>query len=112
MASTGNPSVQGGLQWPQWNSTLSIGVNIVNATSVGAVDYSQCAFWDMINNIYLNFTVLGSSANGTSGNSSASSGKGNGSTGTGTKNGAERGADLGAWGLSLAMGIGVAALIG
>jgi carboxylesterase type B len=112
MASTGNPSVQGGLQWPQWNSTSSIGVNIVNATSVGAVDYSQCAFWDMINNMYLNFTVLGSSANGTSGNSSTSSGKGNGSTGTGTKNGAERGADLGAWGLSLAMGIGVAALIG
>jgi Carboxylesterase family len=40
MASTGNPSVQGGLQWPQWNSNTSIGVNIVNATSVGVVDYS------------------------------------------------------------------------
>jgi hypothetical protein len=40
MASTGDPNVQGGLQWPQWNSNTSIGVNIVNATSVGVVDYS------------------------------------------------------------------------
>ena len=109
MASTGNPSVQGGLQWPQWNSTSSLGVNIVNTTSVGVVDYSQCAFWDMVNNMYLNFTVLSSSANGTSGNSSTSSG--NGSTGTGPKNGAERGIGMGVWGLRLAVGISISALI-
>jgi len=109
MASTGNPSVQGGLQWPQWNSTSSLGDNIVNTTSVGVVDYSQCAFWDMVNNMYLNFTVLSSSANGTSGNSSTSSG--NGSTGTGPKNGAERGIGMGVWGLRLAVGISISALI-
>lgn len=101
MASTANPSVQGGLQWPQWNSTTSIGVNIVNATSVGVVDYSQCVFWDMIDNLYLNFT--GSSANGTSGNSSAGSGK---------ANGAERGVEMGVWGLTLAFAIAVSVLMG
>jgi hypothetical protein len=109
MASTGNPSVQGGLQWPQWNSTSSMGVNIVNTTSVGMVDYSQCAFWDMVNNMYLNFTVLSSSANGTSGNSSTSSG--NGSPGAGSKNGAGRGIEMGVWGLSLAIGIAISVSI-
>ncbi|KAN0116667.1 alpha/beta-hydrolase [Hyaloscypha variabilis] len=109
MASTGNPSVQGGLQWPQWNSTSSMGVNIVNTTSVGMVDYSQCAFWDMVNNMYLNFTVLSSSANGTSGNSSTNSG--NGSPGAGSKNGAGRGIEMGVWGLSLAIGIAISVSI-
>lgn len=99
MASTGNPSVQGGLQWPQWNNNTSIGVNIVNATSVGVVDYSQCAFWDMIDNLYLNFSS--SSANGTSGNSS-----------TGKANSAERGVEMGVWGLTLAVGIAVGVLMG
>jgi hypothetical protein len=103
MASTGDPSVQGGLQWPQWNSNTSIGVNIVNATSVGVVDYSQCVFWDVINNLYLNFTS--SSANGTSGNSSTGSG-------TVMANGAERGVEMGVWGLTLAVGIAVSVLMG
>jgi hypothetical protein len=78
-----------------------MGVNIVNATTVGVVDYSQCAFWDMIDNLYLNFT--GSSANGTSGNSSAGSGK---------ANGAERGVEMGVWGLTLAFAIAVSVLMG
>jgi carboxylesterase type B len=103
MASTGNPSVQGGLQWPQWNSNTSIGVNIVNATSVGVVDYSQCVFWDMINNLYLNFTS--SSANGTNGNSSTGSG-------TVMANGAVRGVEMGVWGLTLPVGIAVSVLMG
>lgn len=101
MASTGNPSVQGGLQWPQWNSNSSLGVNIVNATSVGVVNYSQCAFWDMIDNLYLNFTSSG--ANGTSGNSGS---------GGETASGAERGVEMGIWGLTLAVGIALSVLMG
>jgi carboxylesterase type B len=87
MASTGNPSVQGGLQWPQWNNQTNAGVNIVNATSVGVMDYSQCAFWDMIDNMYLNFTTLNTN-----------------STGGAKQSGAGRGVELGVWGLILALG--------
>jgi carboxylesterase type B len=68
MSSTGNPSVQGGVQWPQWKNDTQQGVNIVNATTVGTLDYSQCAFWDRIDNLYLNFTSL--STNETAGNAS------------------------------------------
>jgi carboxylesterase type B len=107
MASTGNPSVQGGLQWPQWNNSASMGVNIVNATSVGTVDYSQCAFWDTIDNMYLNFTDLSSNANGTSGTSGNSTG-----TATGTKSGAERGVEAGVWGLTPAVGVAISVLMG
>jgi len=109
MASTGNPSVQGGLQWPQWNSTASLGITIVNATSVGVVNYSVCAFWDTINNLYLNFTNLSSSTNGTSGN--GSTGSGNGTAGSGKKNGSERGVEMGVWGFTLAVGIAVSVLM-
>jgi carboxylesterase type B len=104
MASTGNPSVKGGLQWPQWNSTTNEGVNIVNVTSVGIMDYSQCAFWDMIDNLYLNFTS--SSTNETIGNI------GNASTGSGKPNGAERGVEIGVWGLTTVFGIVVTVLMG
>jgi carboxylesterase type B len=101
MASTGNPSVEGGLEWPEWNNNTSLGVNIVNATSVGVVDYSPCAFWDMIDTLYLNFTS--SSDTGASGNGSTGSG-------TGTKNGAEREIEIAAWALTMAVGI-VASLL-
>jgi carboxylesterase type B len=102
MAATGSPSVQGGLTWPQWNSNTSLGVNIVNATSVGVMDYSVCAFWEPIDNLYLNFTS--SSAIGASGNSSTGSG-------TAAMNGAERGAEMGVWGLTVAAGVVVASLL-
>jgi hypothetical protein len=106
MATTGNPSVSGGLQWPQWNNSTSMGVNIVNATTVGTVDYSQCQFWDTINNLYLNFTS--SSVNMTSGGSSTSS------TGTATskKSGADKEVEAGIWGLTLAVGIAISVLMG
>jgi carboxylesterase type B len=102
MASNGNPSVQGGLQWPQWNSTASMGVTIVNATTVGVVDYSPCAFWDMINNQYLNFTSLGT--NDTSGNVSTVNG-------TAKPSGVERRVEMRYWGLTLAVGIAVSVLM-
>jgi carboxylesterase type B len=84
MASTGNPSVQGGLQWPQWSNCTNQGVNVVDLVSVGVMEYSQCAFWDMIDNMYLNFTSL--SANDTSRNASSGGGK---------SNGARRGVEMG-----------------
>ena len=105
MASTGDPSVPGGLQWPQWDSQKNLGLNIANTTTVGAMDYSQCAFWDTINNLYLNFTASG--ANGTIGNNST--GSSNSSTGTG--NGGERGAELGMWGLTLAAAVAFSVLM-
>jgi carboxylesterase type B len=86
MASTGNPSVQGGIQWPQWKKNTSQGVNIVNTTGVSTLDYSQCAFWDMIDNSYLNFTTL--TTNQTSGNASA---------GKAMPNGAEKGVKFEFW---------------
>jgi hypothetical protein len=105
MASTGNPSVQGGLQWPEWNIDTSMGVHIVNTTTVGTVDYSPCAFWDMINAQYLNFTSSGS-ANETSDNN-------NNNTGSGPeKNGAERRVEKGVWGLILGVGIAASVLMG
>ena len=103
MASTGDPSVQGGFQWPRWNSQNSTGANIANTTSVGALDYSQCAFWDMIDNLYLNFTSSG--ANGTTGNSST--GTGNSSTGIEQANGAERGVEKSVWGLPVTLVAGI-----
>jgi hypothetical protein len=63
----------------------------------------QCVFWDMINNLYLNFTS--SSANGTNGNSSTGSG-------TVMANGAMRGVEMGVWGLTLPVGIAVSVLMG
>jgi carboxylesterase type B len=101
MASTGNPSVPGAWQWPQWNNNTSKGVNIVNASSVGVVDYSRCAFWDMIDNTYLNFT---------SSSTNTTSGSGN---GTGGKTGHSAGSRpvIGIWGLVIAVGISVSTLI-
>ena len=109
MAVSGNPSVQGGLQWPQWNNTASLGVNIVNTTTVGVVDYSQCAFWDMIDNLYLNFTSSG--ADGTSGNGSTSTNGTSGNGGGGKANGSERGVEVQVWGLILAVGIAFSVLM-
>jgi carboxylesterase type B len=99
MASTGSPSVQGGLQWPQWKNATNQGWNIVNATTVGTLDYSQCAFWDAIDNLYLNFTSL--SGNGTTGNTS---------TGKSTPNGATKTVNLGSWVSILMAGVAILAL--
>ncbi|TVY67494.1 Para-nitrobenzyl esterase [Lachnellula suecica] len=113
MAATGNPSVQGGLKWPQWNSCTSTGVNILNETTVGAVDYSSCSFWDMINAEYLNYTTPSafSTGNGTACNASSqispdgSSVGGAGSTGLPVSNGVEKEVKVGVWSLVLILGI-------
>ena len=107
MASMGNPSPEGGLQWPRWDNNTSKGLNIVNATSVGVVDYSRCGFWDMIDNTYLNFT--GSSANISSTNTTNGTGTGSGSK---SGNGAESRAVVGLWGLVLTLGVSVSILVG
>jgi carboxylesterase type B len=106
MAETGNPSVSGGLQWPQWDKSSSMGVTIVNGTTVGTVDYSFCEFWDMIDRVYLNFTDLSSGANGTGGNGSTGTG-----SGTGNKSGA-KGVEIGVCGLTLVVGIVISVLVG
>ncbi|KAE8449434.1 hypothetical protein EG329_008042 [Mollisiaceae sp. DMI_Dod_QoI] len=64
MAATGNPS-SSDLEWPSWNATQSLGINIVNSTTVGVVNYTACEFWDAIDKS-LNFTSSGNaSANAT-----------------------------------------------
>jgi len=101
MAVSGNPNVGG---WVQWSNSSSQGFVIgANATSVGAIDYSFCQFWDMINADYLSFTNL-SSTNGTSGS-------GGGGSGSGTKSGSEKGAEMGLGGLTMAVGIVISVLI-
>jgi len=48
MAENGNP----GPGWPQFGNT-SLGINVVNSTSAGVVDYSSCAFFDKVNAMQL-----------------------------------------------------------
>lgn len=84
MASTGNPSVPGAWEWPQWDNNTSKGVSILNASSVGVVDYSACAFWDMVDNTYLNFTNSSAASSGTNTTSAGGGGAGS-KTGSGTQ---------------------------
>jgi carboxylesterase type B len=96
MASTRNPSVPGGLQWPQWNNNTNQGVAIANSTTIGVMDYSQCEFWNMVDNTYLSFTSLNASV----------------STGSAKPNDARRGVDMGLLGLTLVVGAAVLILTG
>jgi carboxylesterase type B len=41
MAATASPAGNG-VQWPQWNASSSQGLNILNGTSVGLVNYTNC----------------------------------------------------------------------
>lgn len=54
MAAKGDPSTDE-LNWPAYsNSSSSLGINIVNSTLAGVVDYSHCVLWDKINEGLLN----------------------------------------------------------
>jgi carboxylesterase type B len=106
MAVSGNP---GG--WPQWDNSSSQGLLIgTNTTSIGAIDYSFCQFWDMIDDTYLSFTNSTYGNNGTNGTGTGS-GSGSGS-GAGTKSGAEKGVEMGVWGLTMVVGIAMSLLMG
>lgn len=48
MAEKGNPST-GSLQWPVYRNGSSLGLNIVNDTTVEHLDYSVCQLWDEVN---------------------------------------------------------------
>jgi hypothetical protein len=61
LAARGDPSSYG-MEWPLWNATQSLSINIVNGTSVGFVNYTTCEFWDVIDNI-LKFTTGNSTSN-------------------------------------------------
>jgi hypothetical protein len=64
----------------------------------------------MIDNTYLSFTNSSYGNNGTSGTGTGS-GSGSGS-GTGTKSGAEKGVEMGLWGLTMVVGIAISLLMG
>ena len=107
MAVSGNPSTSN-LQWPQWDNNSSNGVIIgANSTSVGKVDYSFCQFWDPVIAEYLSFSNT-STVNETSG-SGTGSGSGNGTTTK--KNGAEKGVEMGFWGLTVFIGVAMSMLM-
>jgi carboxylesterase type B len=56
MAAGGQPSPNGGLEWPAYNSSTSLGLQIANSTTIGPVDYSACEFWDYIHELVVNST--------------------------------------------------------
>ncbi len=102
MASTGNPSVPGAWQWPQWDNSTSKGVNIANSSSLGVVDYSRCLFWDMVDNTYLAFA--NSTTNSSTTNTTGGTGSGSGSGGK-TGNGAQSRVVSGLGGLLIPVGV-------
>jgi hypothetical protein len=57
MAATGDPSSNSSLQWPSYNTSQSLVVNIDNSTTVGIVNYTVCEFWDKVGATVLNFTA-------------------------------------------------------
>jgi hypothetical protein len=57
MAATGDPSSNSSLQWPSHNTSISLGINIDNSTTVGIVNYTVCEFWDKVGATVLNFTA-------------------------------------------------------
>jgi para-nitrobenzyl esterase len=57
LAVTGDPSTSD-LQWPKWDATESLGINIVNSTSLGVVNYTACQFWDSLDSILAFLTNL------------------------------------------------------
>ena len=77
MAEQGNPS-SGNLQWPAYNPSTSLGINIDNSSNVGIVNYTACDFWDAIDAAVLrNATISNAQADNNITNSSSAT---NGST--------------------------------
>jgi hypothetical protein len=57
MAEKGNPSTRS-LKWPVYRNESSLGLNIVNDTTVGHLDYSVCQLWDKVNAYLARLDVL------------------------------------------------------
>lgn len=73
IAESGNPSPDGGLEWPVWNASTSSGLVIVNSSVIGTVDYSICEFWDHINALEIAAMEANASTPSTFGNSTEGS---------------------------------------
>jgi Carboxylesterase family len=80
MAATANPS-SSLLAWPAWNSTSSLGINVLNSTAAGVVNYTICELWDTIAAEQINGTLVSNTS--TTNASSTTSGSGS-STGSAT----------------------------
>lgn len=78
MAANANPS-SSLLAWPAWNSTSSLGMNILNSTAVGVVNYTICELWDAIAAEEINGTLV---TNTSSANASSTTSGGISSTGS------------------------------
>ena len=72
MAATGNPSNQG-LQWPEFEPSTLLGVNINSSVTAGSIDFSNCDFWDSLDAAELRNASLANNAS-TAGNWTAGSG--------------------------------------
>lgn len=77
MAATGDPSTES-VEWPAYNPNTSLGLNILNRTTAGSIDFSMCEFWEPIYAAQLKNSSLGSMA------SSNETGVANGSVPSGT----------------------------
>lgn len=76
MAANGNPSTNI-FDWPAYtNATQTTGINIINSTDAGVIDYSVCALWDQVNQGFVNASSTSSSGNATTSQSAASSASG------------------------------------
>lgn len=112
MAENGNP----GSTWPAFGNS-SMGMNFVNTTSVGVVDYSPCAFWDKINAQLLAdatggaSTVPQSGGNATTTTTGSSTAASSGSTPTSSNSAAKLSRKIGAQWIGLLTAIGVGALL-
>ena len=77
MAATGDPSTES-VEWPAYSPSTSLGLNILNSTTAGSIDFSMCEFWEPIYAAQLKNNTLDSMG------SSNTTGAANGSVPSGT----------------------------
>ncbi|MCJ1399705.1 hypothetical protein MMC11_002907 [Xylographa trunciseda] len=110
MAEYGEPTNNGTFQWPAFNASQSLGLKINNSTSTGVIDYSACRFWDEINDLVFNGTII---FNGTASGTSTATASPTAGSPTGTASPSASVASTGAGGLgsTLIRLLSIAALV-
>ena len=85
MASNQKPTTHAD-QWPMYGGPeTSLGINFVNSTTIGKVDYSRCKIWDDLNDLLLaNVTSMMSGNDSMMGGSGSTSTGGAGTSGSGS----------------------------
>ena len=95
MAATGDPSTES-VEWPAYSPSTSLGLNILNSTTAGPIDFSVCEFWEPIYAAQLKNNTLDSmSSSNTTGVANGSVPSGTPSTGAGSATFTGEGASVG-----------------